>query len=188
MDRKFLEGLGLDKDAVDKVMTEHGKAVTAEQAKTTAMTNERDTLQGQLDAANKEIKGYKDLDIDAIKKSVEDWKQKAEDGAKELENVRQEASLDKALASTPTLDPDLLKKVLNHEDLQFKDGEIIGLDAQVQQLQKDKPYLFKDEGQKEAQGEGDNGFDPFLPPAAGGEGNAASQVKSEINEVFGFKD
>lgn len=29
MDRKFLEGLGLEKEAIDKVMAEHGKAVQA---------------------------------------------------------------------------------------------------------------------------------------------------------------
>lgn len=71
MKREFLEELKLDKETVDKIMAEYGKT-------TQALTTERDTLKTQIDNANKEIQSYKDMDIDGIKKSVDDWKDKYE--------------------------------------------------------------------------------------------------------------
>lgn len=183
MDRKFLEGLSLEKGTIDQIMAEHGKTVSAEQAKVTNVNKERDTLKGQLDTANETIKSYKDMDIDAIKQSASDWEAKAKEHESELERVKQDAALDKALAATNTFDADLLKKALDHEALQFKDGKIIGLDEQLKTLQEGKPYLFKEQDPKEGQDNQSNGFDPYVPPA--GDGKGASSMEQQIAAVFG---
>ena len=49
MDRKFLEGLGLEKEAIDKVMAEHGKAVQA------AKPDDYDDLKSAKDALEKQV-------------------------------------------------------------------------------------------------------------------------------------
>ena len=136
MKREFLEGLGLEKEAIDKIMAENGKDIEAEKTKTTAMTSERDTLQKSLEDANKTIKGYKDMDIDAIKKSATDWEEKAKQAEKALEDTRIESALDKALSETQTIDADLLKKVLDRETILFKDGKFTGLNEQIEGLRK----------------------------------------------------
>ena len=43
------------------------------------MTTDKENLQKQLNDANTEIQSYKDMDIDSIKKSAEDWKTKFEE-------------------------------------------------------------------------------------------------------------
>lgn len=83
MNREFLESLGLEKEAIDKVMAAHGKAVQAvkpaeghEQLKEELATlqkqlddanktleNERTTLQGQIQALEKESNTYKTNDL-----------------------------------------------------------------------------------------------------------------------------
>lgn len=90
MKREFLEELKLDKETVDKIMAEYGKT-------TQALTTERDTLKTQIDNANKEIQSYKDMDIDGIKKSVDDWKDKYE----KLES-NQKAEKEKSLKEART--------------------------------------------------------------------------------------
>ena len=42
MKTEFLKGLGLEQDAIDKIMAENGKDVAAEKAKTTKVEGERD--------------------------------------------------------------------------------------------------------------------------------------------------
>jgi len=47
MDRTFLEGLSLEKEVVEKIIAEHGKAVQAEQSKPEAeRAKARDVGQG----------------------------------------------------------------------------------------------------------------------------------------------
>lgn len=72
MKREFLEGLNLEKETIDSIMAEYGKT-------TQGIREERDTLKSQLSDANKEIQSYKDMDIDSIKKSADDWKTKYEE-------------------------------------------------------------------------------------------------------------
>ena len=83
MNREFLESLGLEKEAIDKVMAEHGKAVQAvkpaeghEQLKeelatlqkqlddaNSTLERERTTLQEQIQALEKESNTYKTNDL-----------------------------------------------------------------------------------------------------------------------------
>ena len=83
MNREFLESLGLEKEAIDKVMAEHGKAVQAvkpaeghEQLKeelatlqkqlddaNSTLESERKTLQEQIQALEKESNTYKTNDL-----------------------------------------------------------------------------------------------------------------------------
>ena len=187
MKREFLEGLGLEKEAIDKIMAENGKDIEAEKTKTTAMTSERDTLQKSLEDANKTIKGYKDQDIDAIKKSATDWEEKAKQAEKALEDTRIESALDKALSETQTIDADLLKKFLDRETILFKDGKFTGLNEQIEGLKKDKPYLFKSEEKPPEGGQGNgNGFDPYVPPNGDDGGTGKSVMQQQVDTIFGF--
>src|SRR5690625_1974428 len=79
MNRKFLEELGLEKEVIDKVMAEHGKAIQAvkhddyEELKTENATLKQDlnNLQGALDTHQKELKSVEDL-----KQQIESYKLK----------------------------------------------------------------------------------------------------------------
>lgn len=72
MKREFLEGLELDKETIDTIMAEYGK-------NTQGLREEKEKLKAQVDNANKEIQSYKDMDIESIQKSANDWKQKYEE-------------------------------------------------------------------------------------------------------------
>lgn len=57
-------------------IAENGKDIRAEQGKAEGLKKERDSLQTQLSEANETIKGYKDMGVDAIKKSAGDREDK----------------------------------------------------------------------------------------------------------------
>lgn len=81
MNRDFLEGLGLEKEAIDKVMSEHGKAIQAvkpAQDEFEGLKTEKATLTQQLTDLQKTLKTQEGelSSIDDLKKEVETYKLK----------------------------------------------------------------------------------------------------------------
>lgn len=82
----------LSSEEIKAILTEHGKSVTTEKDKVKAeMQKEVDTYKDQLKTANSEIQSYKDMDIDAIKKSASDWETKYNDLVKQQEDAKKES-------------------------------------------------------------------------------------------------
>lgn len=146
MQREFLANLGLDKDTIDQIMAENGKDINAEKAKATAAEASLAELQATLDEANETIKGFKakDLDVDAAKRSAEEWEAKYKEAERARKAAARDHALSQALGKTNTVDPELLKACLDMDKIIFDDdGEkIIGLDDQIAGIKESKPYLF----------------------------------------------
>lgn len=70
----------LSSEEIKAILAEHGKTVTTETDKVKQSLNETiSNYQNQLKTANDTIQSYKDMDIDSIKKSADDWKTKYEE-------------------------------------------------------------------------------------------------------------
>lgn len=82
--REFLKGLDLEKEMIDTIMAEHGKHLTS-------LKEDNENLKSQIEDASKEIQSYKDMDIDSIKKSAEDWETKYNDLVKSQEEAKKES-------------------------------------------------------------------------------------------------
>ncbi len=97
--KKYLEDLEigegkvkLSEDEIKAILTEHGKSVNAEKEKVkTELTTEIETYKNQLNDANNEIKSYKDMDIDGIKKSAEEWETKYNDLVKSQNEAKEKS-------------------------------------------------------------------------------------------------
>lgn len=76
MKREFLKELELTDEAIDKIMAENGKDIEGFKSKVSTLETERDGLKTQLDEANTQIEGFKELDVDGIKAAADEWKQK----------------------------------------------------------------------------------------------------------------
>lgn len=109
-------------------------------------------LKVQLDEANQTIQSFKDMDIDGIRKSADEWKQKAET----LEQAQKERDysdkLDKFVASQ-NMKNDIyaahLKGLLKDAELKFdKGGSLIGSADVVQKLKESCPDAFADDKPK----------------------------------------
>lgn len=82
MKREDLEKIGLSEEQVNEVMKLKSIAMSEIDTlnnKITQLNNEKVNLQKQMEDANKEIQSYKDMDIESIKKSADDWKTKYEE-------------------------------------------------------------------------------------------------------------
>lgn len=121
---EWLKGILGDKytEDIDKqVSAEIGKAFVSKadfNTKNTELKNAKDALSD----ANKTIEGFKSMDVDAIPKSADDWKQKAEkaekEAAEQIAQLRFDARLDNAILSRHGRSTKGIKAMLDVEALQ----------------------------------------------------------------------
>ncbi len=117
-------------------------------AKETELTD----LKQQLDNANKQIDDFKEMDIDAIKKTANDYKQKFEQAQKEKDIKIKEMQYDsdlteymKTLKINDDVHAENLKKMIKDKKLPFENGKLIGGDDVVNMYKEKYPSVFKNE-------------------------------------------
>ncbi len=145
-----LEKAGLEPEVLNKIIIEHGKDIEKHKTDLEAAQTTAENLQTQLDEANKQIKGFKEMDIESVKKSAEDWEAKAKTAQQEAdEQIKQMKfahALDGALTAAKVKDPVSVKAHLKVDDLKLaEDGSIVGLNEQLESLIEEKDYLFDSE-------------------------------------------
>ena len=152
MKREFLEGLGIEKENIDKIMAENGKDIEGVKANLSTKEAELADTKKLLDDANKEIEGFKDLDVEAIKAKAEDYKTKFEEAQEkakaELERVQFNHILENTLKGAKARNVKAVKALLDLEGLKLNEGKIIGLDEQLESIQKENEFLFEVEETK----------------------------------------
>ncbi len=153
MKREFLKELELTDEAIDKIMAENGKDIEGFKSKVSTLETERDGLKTQLDEANTQIEGFKELDVDGIKAAADEWKQKAEqaeqDAQKQLTELKFNHALESKLAGTKAKDTTIVAGLLDRDALKLTDDGILGLDEQLSKIKEEKGFLFESEDDKD---------------------------------------
>jgi len=149
MKREDLKALGIDDEGkIDAIMALNGKAIENHKGAAQTAQSENETLKTQLTEANKQIEGFKGMDIEGVKKAADDWKAKAEqaqkDATDQLAKFKFDAALEKELKETYKVkDPRDVIPHLKADMLKLDEGKFIGLKEQIEPLQTAKDYLFK---------------------------------------------
>lgn len=151
MNREFLKSLGLDDEAVEKAMAEHGKVVNATKDELTSAQSERDSYKTQLTDRDTQLEdlrskaeGHADLQstIDALKQANEDAKNAHH---AELTNTKLNYELDQALLLNKARNPRAVRALLDSELIKLgDDGQLTGLTDQLTALKESDGYLFDD--------------------------------------------
>ena len=170
--REFLRELGIEDEVLDKIIIENGKDVQGLQAQIESLTADRDGLREQLAAANEQIEGFKELDVDGIKAKADEWKQKAEQAERELDEriagIQFDYALEKQLAGAKARDAGIIMGLLDREGLKLTDdGKILGLDEQLSKIKEEKGFLFESE---------DEGMPQIVRGGTGGGGGSANDT------------
>lgn len=155
MEREFLKGLGLEKDAIDKIMAENGKDIELEKGKVK-------DIQSQLVTANNTIK-ERDKQLETLKNSPDnpetlkqqiqqlqdDNKAKDEAHQKEIKELKVNSALEKALTNAKAKNAKAVQALLDlGNDVELnEDGTIKGLDEKIKALKKSDAYMFNDDKQ-----------------------------------------
>ncbi len=143
---------------------------------------DRDHYREQLATATKEIESYKAMDIEAVKKSAEEYKTKLQEAenAHKAEIYKRDLSdsLKTAASDFGVKDLSDIRGHLDMEKISLKNGELLGFKEQVETIKTSKPYLFND-GEESKQKEVKIGG--FVPAPAGKP--AGGKTKEEIMAI-----
>lgn len=151
MKREDLEKLGLSKEQIDAVMAENGKDVEAQKAKITAAQGETDALKKQIEDANKQIEGFKGMDIEGVKKTADEYKSKFEtaqaESAKQMAALKFDHSLEGALNGAKVKYSKEVLARLKLDELKDKDGNFIPerFESQIKTVKESASDLFTDD-------------------------------------------
>lgn len=184
MTKEQLQALGLDEDQIKEVFKLNGIAVNNAKGDLETKVKEVETLETQLTTANKEIEGFKDLNIEEIKikadKYKEDFEQLEKDSKAEIEKIKYEHSLNDYLGQFNFANDRIKNSILQdvkEKEFKFEDGKFIGADDYIKELQKNEPDSFaKTEPTKKT-------FTGFKPA----DGGDPEDVPTDIGSQFAKK-
>lgn len=153
MTKDQLLELGLTEDTAEgvlKLAQAAGETAAQKQEQALATTQaELASLKNQLGEANKQIEGFKSMDIEGIRKAAEDYKAKFEAGEKQhkadMEALQFDYALSDSLKGAKARNVKSVKALLDMEGLKLSGGEIIGLKEQLEKIKTDNGFLFEDD-------------------------------------------
>lgn len=174
MKRKDLEDLGLEKEAVDKIMDWNGKDIEAEKAKTKAAEGERDNYKAQLDTATEKLDKFKDVKPEEMQATIEQLRKdlKAKDdeyAAKEAERLFNDA-LDKAITTAGGRNAKAIRGLLDIDALRESKDQTEDIKKALEGIRESDSYLF---------GEGE----PFQNPIGSTGGKPPQNINKKLEDM-----
>lgn len=146
MERKFLEELGLGKEAIDKIMAQHGKDIEAHKTTAENAAKDRDTYKGQLDDVSKKLKAFDGVDIEALRGEVDTLKKdmatKEANYQSQLSDRDFQALLTAGIMAAKGKNPKAITALLDVETLKASKNQKEDVAAAVKALAKSDAYLF----------------------------------------------
>lgn len=154
MKTEELKEIGLNDEQIAKVFKLRGKEVEDyNQLKNEYETlkTENENYKSQVVSANEQIEAFKDMDIESIKASAEEYKNKYEQAqikAKEdMDNITLNNAIDLGLVNAGSKNLKATKALLDIDSLKDSKNLNDDLKAQIEGLKESDSYLFK--GQEE---------------------------------------
>lgn len=148
MERKFLEELGLDKEAVDKIMAQHGKDIEAHKAAAENAAKDRDTYKGQLEEVSSKLQAFAGVDIEALRGEVEalkkDMAAKEADYQTQLADRDFQALLTAGITDAKGKSPKAVAALLDIDTLKASKNQKEDIAAAIKALAESDAYLFGD--------------------------------------------
>ena len=147
MKTDFLKGLGLEQDAIDKIMAENGKDVAAEKAKTTKAEGERDNYKDQLATATESLEKFKDVDPRAMQSEIDMLNQQLKDkdseyAAKEADRIFSE-TIKEAIKSAGGRNEKAVMAMLDMDALKASKNQSEDIKKALEHVKESDAYLFR---------------------------------------------
>ncbi len=172
MKRKFLEDLGLEKDVIDKIMSENGADITKAKGDLESVVAERDKYKNDLSEYEKQLESLKKATgnakelQDKITELQESNKKVKAEYEESIKSMKIDGAISLALKGSNAKYEDLISGKFDRSKITVADdGKIIGIDEQLKDIKKNYKDLFEPELKgKEPDGKGSSpeAKDPFI--------------------------
>ena len=144
MQRKFLEDLGLEKDVIDKIMTENGNDINNAKKKLEA---ERDNYKEQLETAQTALKEFEGVDVKELNGKItsltNDLAKQQNEYQTKIADMEFQSVLDTVIKSSNAKDTIAVKAFLDVDALKTSKNQSGDIKTAVEKLKSEKDYLFE---------------------------------------------
>lgn len=182
MKRKFLEDLGLEKDAIDQIMKVNGDDINAAKRDLEDIEVQLTKAQETITERDGQLEELKKVDAQALQTEITKLQEANKTATAEHEQQLAQLKLSNALkmAITDAQDVDLVVAQLDQTKLKVgEDGTLSGLDEQLETLKESKGFLFK---QEQTQTSG------FKPNQTKTDVSVEAQaMQQQVNQILGIK-
>lgn len=149
MKTEDLKEKGLTDEQIQFIMAENGKDIKKYKDLSETQKTQLEDVTKQLTEANKQIDNFKEMDIESIKKTADEYKQKFEQAQKDAEKKEKEMQYDsnldeymKNLNINDEVHAENLRKQIKEKNLPFENGKLIGGDDIVNMYKEKYPSIF----------------------------------------------
>lgn len=162
MKREMLKELGLEEDVINKIMAENGKDLEKAKASTDKITQDLEKVREELEAkdklitdANAEIEKFKGLDIEGIKQSADEWKNKYEADTKAFKEQLAQKDYEFAVKEftgqhkfTNDFVKDAFVENFKKQGFKLEEGKFLGAEDYIKTFGEKNPGVFVTEEPK----------------------------------------
>ena len=148
MKREELKALGLEDEAIDKVMALHGKSVTELNTKVATAEQQATQYQEQLQSNQDELDSLKEAanGNDELTRSYADLQAKFDtvktDADSKLSETQKDYAIKLALKDANALDENIILGLLDRDTIKVAENGLQGFTEQLETLKTDKSFLF----------------------------------------------
>ncbi len=143
MQRKFLEDLGLEKEVIDKIMSENGSDIEKTKSRLEA---ERDSYKEQLETAQTALKEFDGVDVKELNGKIAqltaDMAKKESEHQAKIADMEFNSVLDSAISSSGARNAKALKALLDLETLKASKNQTEDIKSAIEAVKAENDYLF----------------------------------------------
>lgn len=141
MKRKFLEDLGLEKEAIDKILDENGRDIAT-------LKSENEGYKGQLETAQATLKSFEGVNVSELQGKIQtltsDLAKKDSEIQEKLAGIQFEQNLKEALTKSGAKNTKAVMALLEIDGLKKSKNQVSDMQAAIDAIKKDNDYLFQD--------------------------------------------
>lgn len=143
MQRKFLEELGLEKEAIDKIMSENGKDIESSKHRIEA---ERDNYKTQLETAQAALKDFEGVDVKELNGKITqltaDLSAKESEYQAKIADMEFSSILDAAISGSKAKNAKAVKALLDIDALKASKNQSEDIKNALEKVKSENDYLF----------------------------------------------
>lgn len=139
MERKYLESLGIEKEAIDKIMAENGKDIEAQKALTAAETQKVTAANDTIRQLQETVKKFDGKDPEKLSADLAALQKKYD---ADTAQMKLDKALEIALLASKARDVKAVRALLDSEKIKLDGDKLTGLEDQLEALKKSHDYMF----------------------------------------------
>lgn len=134
---------GITDEQLNWLMNENGSDINTEKGNASRIQGELDTANATIKTLQDTVKKYNGVDVEALRQQLVTLQTKYDT---DIAAVRRDSAIDLALSSRRAKNSKAARALLNLDAIKLDGDKLTGLDDQLENLQKETPWLFEDEG------------------------------------------